>query len=82
MNSISSGAQVTISFNKDIYVLQDTNLILIDKVIEIKAVPGKDSDPNDLNITSWNVTSKDSLLWYQFFFIEMEPRKIIIKVLF
>jgi len=53
---------VTISFNKDIYVLQDTNLIFIDKVIEIKAVAGKDSDSNDLNITSWNVTSKDSLL--------------------
>jgi len=53
---------VTISFNKDIYVLQDTNLIFIDKVIEIKAVAGKDSDPNDLNITSWNVTSKYSLL--------------------
>ena len=73
---------MTISFNKDIYVLQDTNLIFIDKVIEIKAVPGKDSDPNDLNITSWNVTSKDSLLWYQLFFVEMEPRKITIKVLF
>ena len=82
MNSISSGAQVTISFNKDIYVLQDTNLIFIDKVIEIKAVAGKDSDSNDLNITSWNVTSKDSLLWYQLFFVEMEPRKITIKVLF
>jgi len=82
LNSISSGAQVTISFNKDIYVLQDTNLIFIDKVIEIKAVAGKDSDPNDLNITSWNVTSKDSLLWYQLFFVEMEPRKITIKVLF
>ena len=44
-------------------------------------LPGSDSDPNDLNITSWNVTSKIDIKYIKRV-IEMEPRKITIKVAF
>lgn len=44
-------------FNKDIYPIP--NISAIDtNVLGIKVLPGIDSDPNNLNISHWNVTSK------------------------
>jgi hypothetical protein len=48
---------VTLAFNKDVYLIP--NLTSIDSnVLSITTIPGTESDPDDLNITSWNVTSK------------------------
>ena len=59
---------MTIAFNKDIYVVK--NLTAIDsQVLGLKIIPGAESNLNDLNITSWNVT-------------KMEQRKIIINIQF
>ena len=58
---------MTIAFNKDIYVVK--NLTAIDsQVLGLKIIPGAESNLNDLNITSWNVT-------------KMEQRKIIINII-
>lgn len=59
---------VIIAFNKDVYVIKNLTAINPD-VVGIKTIAGKDSDPVDLNITSWNVT-------------KMEARMIVIKIEF
>lgn len=57
ITSITKDGTVTIAFNKDVYVI--LNLTAIDtEVLGISTVAGKESDPTDLNITQWNVTSK------------------------
>ena len=67
-------------FNKDVYPIP--NISAIDnKVLGIKVLPGIDSDPNNLNISSWNVTSKKILPSYNLI-LEMDTRKIVIKVEF
>ena len=66
--SISNEGIATIAFNKDVYEIKNLSAIN-SEVLSIKSIAGKDSDPNDLNITSWNVT-------------KMEPRSIIIKIEF
>ncbi len=57
ISSINNMGIVTIAFNKDVYVIKNLSAINSD-VLGIKTIAGKDSDPVDLNITSWNVTSK------------------------
>ncbi len=54
--SITNNGVFTIIFNKDIYEIKNLSAINSD-VLSIKTLAGKDSDPNNLNITSWNVTS-------------------------
>ncbi len=66
--SISNEGIIIIAFNKDVYEIKNLSAIN-SEVLSIKSIAGKDSDPNDLNITSWNVT-------------KMEPRSIIIKIEF
>jgi hypothetical protein len=57
ISKITNEGIVTISFNKDVMVIK--NLSKIDyNVISVTILAGADSDPKDLNITSWNVTSK------------------------
>ncbi len=77
--SIKNSGIVTLAFNKDVFIIK--NLTLINsEVLRIKSIPGIDSDPNDLNITSWNVTSKFKIRFL--IILEMEARKILIKLEF
>ena len=63
--SISNTGIANIAFNKDIYEIKNLSAIN-SEVLSIKIIGGKDSDPNDLNITSWNVTSKSRLMLIRF----------------
>lgn len=55
--SVTNAGIATIKFNKDVYAI--ANITAIDSsVLGISVVPGAESDPNDLNITRWNVTGK------------------------
>jgi hypothetical protein len=63
LSSITNEGIATLKFNKDVYPIP--NISAIDsRVLGIKVLPGIDSDPNNLNISSWNVTS--NLHFYSF----------------
>jgi hypothetical protein len=50
LSSISNTGLATLTFNKDVYEI--ANLTSIDSnVLEVKTLAGRDSDPNNLNIT-------------------------------
>jgi hypothetical protein len=57
--SILNVGMVTISFNKDILVVKNLTAFQ-DSVLNIKVEPGPDSTPDNLGITSWNVTFMSS----------------------
>jgi hypothetical protein len=68
-------------FNKDVYPIPNISAIDMN-VLGIKVLPGIDSDPNNLNISHWNVTSKTRHQFLIIVILEMDSRKIIIKLEF
>ena len=48
-----------ITFNQEVFPVPNATYIIDKFVLRIKVLPGEDSDPSNLNITSWNVTNMD-----------------------
>lgn len=57
ITSISNQGLVTIGFNKEIFVIPNATNVLDESVFGIKVFAGPDSNPLNLNISYWNVTS-------------------------
>ncbi len=57
IESISNQGVVIIAFNKKVFVIPNATNVIDENVFMIKVLAGPDSNPLNLNISYWNVTS-------------------------